>query len=325
MTLHDSSITNRMQLEVKDLAVHYSKEPALKIDTLSIEGTILAVIGHNGSGKSTFIKSLLELIKPKTGTISVSYSDYTSPTTLIPERHMAFSPEHGAIFEDISVESYIRLWCDIKQKDSNYYKKAGAKFIENLELKELFPKMGRELSKGQRRRVQTAAGFMCSPKLFLFDEPFDGLDISQSTKLSNIMLEASKDICLLVSSHRMEVVERIADIIIVLKNGEAFSYGSLEKVCHDLCESCICISTPTSQDIPLEQLIQTLKDEFSNTIVNHVGNQVILSGKDVTKEKVDSFLEKTFGKTFSIENIRPPLMDAMQYHLEYGHQKNSTT
>jgi ABC-type multidrug transport system ATPase subunit len=316
MNKDDSPVTNQMQIFAENFSVYYNKHRALKIDQLQASGTILAVIGHNGSGKSTLIKSILELIKPQKGAISVSYTHEHSSFTLVPEQHMAFSPEHGAIFEDISVESYIRLWCEIKQRDPDYYKRQGAHYIEQLELDALFPKMGRELSKGQRRRVQTAAGFMCAPKLFLFDEPFDGLDISQSSRLSNIMLEAARSMCLLVSSHRMEVVERIADIIIVLKDGEVYSSGSLEKVCHDLCSSGVCISTSSSAHSSLEYLLHILKEEFPNCIVNHVGKQIVLSGNKLTVKAIEEFLLTATGETFAVEDIRPSLMDAMQYHLE---------
>jgi ABC-type multidrug transport system ATPase subunit len=75
---------------------------------------------------------------------------------------------------------------------------------------------------------------MSDPKLFLFDEPFDGLDVQRTTELMNIVREEKAHRTFLISSHRMDVMERVADAILVLKNGEVASSGGITHVCKDL-------------------------------------------------------------------------------------------
>ncbi len=218
-------------LTAKDLGIRYTDLVALDIPALAVTGTVIALLGHNGAGKSTMIKALLGLLEPFSG--SLSAVDRRG-NRLVPEEHMAFCPENGAVFADISVERYLQLWCRIKHYDPKYYRKAGAKYVERLELGPLLSKKGRELSKGQRRRTQTALGFMSDPKLFLFDEPFDGLDVQRTNELMEIVEEECHHRTFVISSHRMDVMERVADGVIVLKGGEVATVGSVAEVCSDL-------------------------------------------------------------------------------------------
>jgi ABC-type multidrug transport system ATPase subunit len=222
-----------VSLEARKLSVRYSDLVALEIPELAARGRIIAVLGHNGAGKSTLIKALLGLLVPHAGVLHVKDSE---GTVLQPEGHMAFCPEEGAVFADISVEAYLRLWCRIKHSDPRYYTKAGAPYVERLSIVELLRKKGRELSKGQRRRVQTALGFMSDPRLFLFDEPFDGLDVQRTNDLMEIVEEERAKRAFLISSHRMDVMERLADLVVVLRNGSVASVGSVSAVCADLAQ-----------------------------------------------------------------------------------------
>lgn len=221
----------RVSLEAHDLSVRYTDLVALEIPELVARGQIIAVLGHNGAGKSTLIKALLGLLIPHSGALQLR--DATG-MILRPEEHMAFCPENGAVFADISVESYLRLWCRIKHDDPRYYMKTGAAYVERLSISQLLTKKGRELSKGQRRRVQTALGFMSDPHLFLFDEPFDGLDVQRTNDLMEIVEEERANRAFLISSHRMDVMERLADLVIVLRSGSVASVGSVSQVCVDL-------------------------------------------------------------------------------------------
>jgi ABC-2 type transport system ATP-binding protein len=217
-----------VSIRAHNLVVRYSDLVALNIPRLDLSGRVIALLGHNGAGKSTLIKTILGLLEPLSGSVSFVRSDGSA---LRPERDMAFCPENGAIFADISVERYLQCWCRITRGDSKYYRGAGSRYVELLSIAELLAKKGRELSKGQRRRVQTALGFMGDPDLFLFDEPFDGLDVQRTNDLMEIVEQERERRTFLISSHRMDVMERLADMVIVLQNGEIACSGSVHEVC----------------------------------------------------------------------------------------------
>ena len=315
MALHTLDTSGTLELKAQDLQLAYGKLLALDIANLVAKGKIIAIIGHNGSGKSTFIKSILELMVPRRGIVEANWVQGTSRTRLIPEHHMAFSQENGGVFADIKVESYIKLWCRIKHRNANYYKQYGSHYLEQLEITPLLNKLGRELSKGQRRRVQAAVGFFTHPKLFLFDEPFDGLDIGQSTQLANIMQNESRNMAMIISSHRMEVVERLADLIVVLRDGKIFTMGTVGQVCQDLCGSSIAVSHSPNEQLELLSLLPTIREEFYTCLVNHIGDRVTVTGSDASLQSVKSFFVKQRINGVLLNEVKPSLVDAMHYHL----------
>ena len=220
--------TTAVSIRAHNLVVRYSDLVALDIPQLDCSGSVIALLGHNGAGKSTLLKTVLGLLEPQAGRVFFTKND---GSVLKPERDMAFCPENGAIFADISVERYLECWCRITRNDSRYYRTSGSKYVDLLSISELFKKKGRELSKGQRRRVQTALGFMGNPSLFLFDEPFDGLDVQRTNDLMEIVEQERKHRSFMISSHRMDVMERIADKVIVLEHGEVACSGTVSEVC----------------------------------------------------------------------------------------------
>ena len=310
---------NQLRIKANALEVAYGSYSALRIPELDIRGNIIAVIGHNGSGKSTLIKTILGLLNPRKGSIETRL--VTSDTgklsdPLLPERSMAFSPESGAVFADISVESYIKLWCRIKRGRGDFYKKEPSGLLERLEVIPLLPKLGRELSKGQRRRVQTAVGFLTAPQLFLFDEPFDGLDIQQSNRLLDVMLDESANMSMIVSSHRMEMVERIARTVIVLKNGEILAQGPIDTVCAELCRCSILLSNGDATGEHISSMLPLLRRHYTSCMVTQLGSQVSITGNNVDADSILAFLQQQQFGDVKLSIARPSLVDAMNYHLK---------
>jgi ABC-2 type transport system ATP-binding protein len=302
-----------VRIRARNLRVAYDQVVAIECQELDLRGKVVALLGHNGAGKSTFIKTILGLLPCQQGELLIhQVNPDHSESVLKPEEHMAFCPETGSVFADIPVESYIKLWCRMKHGDRNYYKKAGKQYIELLSIGPLLKKLGRELSKGQRRRVQTAIGFLTRPKLFLFDEPFDGLDVQKTNELTDIIVSECANMSFVVSSHRMDVVERLCDVLIVLKEGQVLTYGNIEKVCVDLCKQSIIIS---NVDQP-NGLVNELRASFQNALVNTIGSQICMTGSSFNMEGLDAFLNQRGITGAKLSNIRPSLVDAMNYHLK---------
>lgn len=307
---HKSTAARGCEIVARDLEVCYGKFRALAAKQITIRGNMIAVIGHNGAGKSTLIKALLGLL-PFEGELQSFAQDTNGKCTLLPQRDMAFCPETGSVFADISVESYIKLWSRFKHRDGNYYKKEGSKYVDLLNLSPLFSKLGRELSKGQRRRVQTAIGFLGAPKLFFFDEPFDGLDVQKTSELTSILVEHQDRMSFVVSSHRMDVMERIADTVVVLKDGEFMSSGSVESVCKELCDECYSLSNMSDQD----SMLAMLSSRFPELLVTRIGNQLAVTGRGIDLNVLNSVIREYDTNGIRIEKAHASLTDAMNYHL----------
>jgi ABC-2 type transport system ATP-binding protein len=305
--------TGSIQCEIaaENFKVRYDNEFALECPALKLSGNIIAVLGHNGAGKSTLIKSLLGLLPVKSGILNAHFQDTNGNKTLLsPKLHMAFCPESGAVFSDISVESYIKLWCRIKHNDSRYYLKQGAKFLDMFDIHKLLRKEGRELSKGQKRRVQSVIGFLTNPSFFLFDEPFDGLDVQKTQEFADIITTQRAKMAFLISSHRMDVIERLADIVIVLKQGEIFASGKIQDVCSQLAPKCFKIENPSEP----QRIIDVIKSSFNEILINKIGKDIFIAGKNIEKEMI---CKASSLNPDQVEVNIPSLVDAMNLHLKY--------
>jgi ABC-2 type transport system ATP-binding protein len=302
----------RIKITVENLRVDYDNHTALNSEgLLEMEGNVLALIGHNGAGKSTLIKTILGLLIPKLGKVNAYLlPSEGDPRLLTPEKDMAFCPESGSVFSDIKVESYIKLWCRMKKDDSNYYKKEGAKYIEMLDIKPLLTRFGRELSKGQRRRVQTAIGFLIEPALFLIDEPFDGLDVQKTHELTTHIRALSPNMCFIVSSHRMDVMERISDYVIVLKEGRFIAHGGVEQVTNILSEVTYVVDVTENED-----LHNAVNQHFPQYVINRIGGYLTLTGKGLSADVITKFFAKQQVPIKDLRSTNPSLVDAMTYHL----------
>jgi ABC-2 type transport system ATP-binding protein len=305
------SAHRQIRLQCEHVSVAYDRQVALYDLNFAVEGNIIAVLGHNGAGKSTLIKSILGLLPPKAGTISVFANSDSGSRLLSAVDDMAFCPETGAVFADISVESYIKLWCRIRHHDANYYRKQGSRFVELLSLEPLFGKLGRELSKGQRRRVQTAIGFLTAPQLFLFDEPFDGLDVQKTNELVEIIEAESKHTSFIISSHRMDVIERLSDKIVVLRAGALAACGTVEEVCQTLCGQSLRISHVQQHEL----LLSSLRQRYPELLVGRIGEDLALTGFELERASIAEFVQHIDANGASVDSIRPSLTDAMNFHL----------
>ena len=313
VTIEGSPSNPRCLLETQNFEAYYNTRFSLNMPALSIKGNVIAILGHNGAGKSTLIKAILGLLPVTKGKISTAVlgDNLEQVKVLKPEADMAFCPENGSVFSDISVESYVKLWCRLKHDDAEYYKKEGQYYCDLLNLNPLLPKLGRELSKGQRRRVQTAIGFLTKPRLFLFDEPFEGLDVEKSHALAEIINDHKKRMYFIISSHRMDVIERLADSLIVLHEGQIVSTGSVNEVSKELAGQSIRIHHPPTAD----KVYAAFRENQANSLVTKIGNDIVVTGKHVNEAFISALLSQTSTPFESIDSSSPNLIDAMNYHL----------
>lgn len=190
--------------------------------SLALEpGLIYAVVGPNGSGKTTLFNLLMGLIQPDTGSIEHFGEEYT-PDDVSRSQRIAWVPEALVGHEDWNVQEINEL-----------YRRAYPRFDTRL-LQELQAGVDRHkhfsaLSKGMQRRAILAAALASRPEVLLCDEPTDGLDPFARQDLLNHLSTYMEDEqrTLLIATHNLEDIRRIADVVIVLENGR--QVGTWEK------------------------------------------------------------------------------------------------
>ena len=212
-----------MLLESKELTKKYGVKTAVNKISLSMEeGHVYALLGPNGSGKTTWMKMAAGLVKPTSGV--VTFSD--KPVDTDSRRKIAY----------VSTEPYFYSWMKIGDAGKYY-----ADFFEDFsmdEYKKLLDDMQLSLnqkistlSTGMTAKMKVAVTLARDAKVWMLDEPFNGIDLLARDDIRGAILErAGKDRLLLISSHLVEEMEAIADRAVFIKSGKLIEVRDLEEM-----------------------------------------------------------------------------------------------
>lgn len=183
------------------------------------KGQIVALVGPNGAGKTTLMRLLSGFYKQEQGEIlfdNLSLEDNRREFL----KNIAYVPEHGGIYPDMSVFEFLKFMADVKHILAETFEKNVSKVIKNLELESVVNQKCETLSKGYKRRVAIAGAMLCEPKILILDEPTEGLDPQQKLKLREVLQDYGKKNTVLISTHIMEEVEAIATRVLMIKSGK---------------------------------------------------------------------------------------------------------
>lgn len=215
-------------VEIKGLKKNFGSFQALKNISFDIEaGEVLGYIGPNGSGKSTTIRILLGLIKKSAGEAKIFDKDVWADAIEIHGK-LAYVPGDVYLWPNLTGGEIIDLFMSLQ---GNGDKAKCERLIKDFDLDP--KKKARAYSKGNRQKIALISALSCEADLYIFDEPTSGLDpLMEATfqKEVNQLKKAGKAI--LLSSHILSEVERLADRVAVIKEGEIVDTGTLDELRH---------------------------------------------------------------------------------------------
>jgi branched-chain amino acid transport system permease protein len=237
-------------LEVKGITVRFGGLVALNSMTLTVpEGGVLAVIGPNGSGKSTLFNVITGLTPPASGSISFGGKDITGlPSHQILEAGLARTFQNIRLFPNLSVmdnvlvgahsrmhsgavRSILRLPATRREE-----RESRERVMEILSLfgNRLVPRVNQavgNLSYANRRRVEIARALASGPRLLMLDEPTAGMNPAETMELAEQLKQLhTLGLSILVIEHKLDVVTRLADTVVVLDHGEKLTEGLPDEV-----------------------------------------------------------------------------------------------
>jgi ABC-2 type transport system ATP-binding protein len=220
-------VASDFAIEVENLTRHFDGLIAVNEVSLQIpKGSVFGLLGVNGAGKSTLIKMLMGHLKPSAGTIKILGRTLDRDFLEIRQR-VGYVSENRYLYEWMTVEEKLRY---TRSFHAGWDDRKAAELLARFDLPQ--NKKIRELSRGNRARVCLVTALAFNPELIILDEPTSGLDpIVRRDFLENIIWEIGQEgRTVLFSSHIVEEVERIADYVAIIDNGQILSVSTVEKL-----------------------------------------------------------------------------------------------
>lgn len=215
-------------LKIENLSGGYNRKKIIENINIEIpKGSITALIGLNGAGKSTTIKHILGLLRPMDGEIKVNGITIRENNEKY-RKSISYIPESPVLYDELTLEEHINLTAmayglNIKEA----WEKADVllKLFKLSDKKKFFPV---HFSKGMKQKVMIICSFLVEPNLYIIDEPFLGLDPIAINDLINLMCEKRDNgASILMSTHILATAEKYCDNFIIIHEGKILASGKL--------------------------------------------------------------------------------------------------
>ena len=195
---------------------------------LSVDaGAIFGLLGPNGSGKTTTIRTSLGIYKPDGGSVEL----LGSADPLNVRRRTGYLPEERGLYARMKLQEQLAFLASIRGLSTAESERRSAAWLDRVGLAARAQSLTRELSKGNQQKIQFAAAVIHDPDLVVLDEPFSGLDPVNSRLLKDLILEQlARGTTVVLSTHRMEEVEAMCESICLIHHGRAVLSGRLRDI-----------------------------------------------------------------------------------------------
>ncbi|RNC85669.1 MAG: ATP-binding cassette domain-containing protein [Balneola sp.] len=215
-------------INVENVTKTFGKNTAVNDVSFNVEkGRIFGLLGPNGAGKTTTIRMINNIIAPDTGTITIN-GQIASPET---QKMIGYMPEERGLYKKMKVGEQLLYLTQLKGMKTSAAKKAIDFWLDRFEASDWKKKEVGELSKGMSQKIQFIATIAHDPDIYIFDEPFSGLDPINSETLKEVIIGLKDEgKTILFSTHRMEQVEQMCDDICLFNKGKAVLQGNLRDV-----------------------------------------------------------------------------------------------
>ena len=208
------------------------------VDNISFEvpsGCISGLLGPNGAGKTTTFYIIAGLIKADKGDIFLADENVSSfAMHKRSKMGIKYLPQEPSIFQNLSVYENLLGRAELSFKRKEDIENFITKSIDEFNLSEILNHKGRQLSGGQRRKVEIARTLAANPKIILLDEPFAGIDPIAIDEIKQVLIKLkNKNIGILITDHNVREALEICDHAIVINNGSIIAKGDKNSLIKD--------------------------------------------------------------------------------------------
>tara|TARA_B100000925_G_scaffold196650_1_gene148857 strand:+ start:331 stop:1044 length:714 start_codon:yes stop_codon:yes gene_type:complete len=220
-------------LTVKDISKKIKDKKILKNVSFNVDfGSICGLLGPNGAGKTSSFYIIAGLSNLDNGNIQLADDDVTNmPMHKRSKLGIKYLPQEPSIFQNLTVRENLlglaELTYNSKEEINNFVEQS----IEEFNLKDICNLKGRQLSGGQRRKVEIARTLVSNPKMILLDEPFAGIDPIAIEDIKDVLKKLkSKDIGILITDHNVRETLELCDTAAIINDGEIIAHGTKDEL-----------------------------------------------------------------------------------------------
>ncbi len=193
-------------------------------------GQFFGFLGPNGAGKSTTIKMLTGLLAPTSGSIQLVGLDFLAHPVEV-KRQIGVVPEGMALFGRLTGTEYLNFVGRMYGLDRATAAQRAAELLEFMQLADQPKKLVTDYSHGMQKKLALAAAVIHAPKILFLDEPFEGVDaVAAGTLKSMLQRMIARGATIFLTSHVLEIVERLCSHVAIIQRGELVAQGSLEEL-----------------------------------------------------------------------------------------------
>ncbi|MBS0260980.1 MAG: ABC transporter ATP-binding protein [Planctomycetes bacterium] len=220
-----------LAIETHQLTRYYNDFGAVRGINLTVErGTFYGFLGPNGAGKSTTIKMLTGLLAPTSGQVLVlGHNMLNTDEALQAKRRMGVIPEDLALFDNLTAREYLTFVGRIHLMPRDTIRTRIDELLALLDLQRDEKKLSLEYSHGMKKKLAMAAALLPNPDLLFLDEPFEGVDAVTSRVIRDVLAHfVARGSTVFLTSHVLEIVERLCTHVGIIVKGELVEQTSLE-------------------------------------------------------------------------------------------------
>jgi len=223
-------------LTVKDISKKIKDKKILKNVSFNVDfGSICGLLGPNGAGKTSSFYIIAGLSNSDNGSIQLADDDVTNmPMHKRSKLGIKYLPQEPSIFQNLTVHENLLGLAELTYNSKEEIKNSVEQSIDEFNLKDICNLKGRQLSGGQRRKVEIARTLVSNPKMILLDEPFAGIDPIAIEDIKDVLKKLkSKDIGILITDHNVRETLELCDTAAIINNGEIIAHGTKDELISD--------------------------------------------------------------------------------------------
>jgi ABC-2 type transport system ATP-binding protein len=218
-------------IEAHGLTKRYGETPA--VDNLELQvaaGEIFGFLGPNGAGKTTTIKMLVGLLRPSSGRAFIG--GYDIQIQPLPAKALiGFVPDTPFLYEKLTGQEFLRFIGRLYSLESALAGQRAQDLLAMFDLADRAGDLVQGYSHGMRQKLSLAAALMHQPRIFFLDEPTVGLDPKSARQVKDLLRQlAAQGTCIFMSTHILEIAERMCDRIGIIDRGRLLACGTMEEL-----------------------------------------------------------------------------------------------